>query len=750
MKLFFLILFPFALLAQMPTTTKYWNASTNNIIVVGTDTLIAIGTDTIKLSNIDWSINGYIQGIPLKTKATFTQYHNSIAVDTVFFNRNVHPCTVFGNVDYLNQIYFKFTNAVLDVNGCEDVPKQITEIAIYDTALTGLNIKYASVYFGVPDKDLTALEVGAGKTYATVQLAVTAATAGDTIYIYSQQVYNETSFISVGKTVHLKGVGYWQNEQGGSSAYAFLLSNASGTSISGMTYANDGTRTYFIFDNGTDQEVYLSNNYLNLNSYLNYRTTTSTGWTMNNCVTNKMRWLPGITITSCYLMNNYDSKCTLPLVLTNNLCTNLNGQPIFRIGSASCISKGNTYKVKNDAFQIALTHAGDSLSMRHDTLISDDTAIESYITKLDTSTGYTLYIYDCYFINNIATGNAFIRVYNVGFECISNSFICNFPTAFSNAYFTHYSGVYNVQPCKMNYNYSYSNYMTGNGLFVGAEDTTTNVWNGCEIIGNHVIAGFNYNPLATGFYHNIFYNNGYNAVIKYNISEDGQYGYVIKNGKNNLPYTSGGVFYNLAINCTRGFHFAGMSDCNIYNNTVVNDINHSTNSMIGFYVQGNNEEIADSIRWSKNLTFRNNLYFTDLVNTSIAYYLVIQDGTERNGITIENALVYGSNEILWVGGQNYTALAECQDSSWLANSINANPSLTNEYRLKNGSVALGSGLKLPYPYNIGLLENRQPLAPTTINQGNIWDLGAYPRNIRYPLISNGKIVTINNQILVTE
>jgi len=175
------------------TGTKYFKGKK------GVADLLITGYDF----DTDWT-----KGFPYKTAATVSAPAGNatlIASDlNNFFYTGGIPNQIpvvsfFENVDYAGKI-FCLHNAqqvvsvpiethitgVFEDYDMEVVQPSVQKIVLYNTVKTGADLTTVNNYFSVPTKQASNIrEVGSGKTYATISAAITAATAGDRIYIYS-------------------------------------------------------------------------------------------------------------------------------------------------------------------------------------------------------------------------------------------------------------------------------------------------------------------------------------------------------------------------------------------------------------------------------------------------------------------------------------------------------------------------------------------------------------------------------------
>lgn len=111
--------------------------------------------------------------------------------------------------------------------------------------------------------------------------------------------------------------------------------------------------------------------------------------------------------------------------------------------------------------------------------------------------------------------------------------------------------------------------------------------------------------------HGIFTGHNINVMIKYNYVDHAPMGIIRKSG-NNMSNTSGGVAYNIVKGGAVGIVVKGMSNVNIYNNTVYGDrttsqtwrplVNIYTNTDFGVYSVAHGTKIFNNIFYTKYRT----------------------------------------------------------------------------------------------------------------------------------------------------
>jgi len=203
------------------------------------------------LDIINNDLDSTLVGFPYKSTALVAQKvanfglipdNNNFWFDSGGTPNQIPVHCLYENVDYNNQTFCKHEAQVLDSNGFETTSGKVINICTYSAALTGANLTAANTYFGVTAKPVSNVrEVGVGKTYATIQAAHTAMTAGDTILVYSG-AYNETTILTISKSATIIGVGFVKIKATGGFQDVYFQTASASNSIKGVMF-NGGTVT---------------------------------------------------------------------------------------------------------------------------------------------------------------------------------------------------------------------------------------------------------------------------------------------------------------------------------------------------------------------------------------------------------------------------------------------------------------------------------------------------------------------------
>lgn len=203
------------------------------------------------LDIINNDLDSTLLGFPYKSTAFVAQKVANYGLipdnNNFWFNSGGTPNQIpvhclFQNIDYNNQTFCLHEAQALDANGFEVISGKVLEICTYSSALIGANLTAANTYFGTPTKQVSNIrEVGVGKTYSTIQAAVNAMTAGDTIYVYSG-AYNETTTLTITKSATIIGLGLVKIKATGGFQDVYFQTASSSNSIKGVMF-NGGTVT---------------------------------------------------------------------------------------------------------------------------------------------------------------------------------------------------------------------------------------------------------------------------------------------------------------------------------------------------------------------------------------------------------------------------------------------------------------------------------------------------------------------------
>lgn len=164
---------------------------------------------------------------------------------------------------------------------------------------------------------------------------------------------------------------------------------------------------------------------------------------------------------------------------------------------------------------------------------------------------------------------------------------------------------------------------TGYGIGVGTENSSAanNLLDGAVIQGNRLFGSRYWNPALTVSTHGLFVGWNKNANVYGNLVDGAGFGIVLKSGGEN--YASGGVFYNIVVNClSDGIYMKGASSVPVYNNVVYADPSLTPRNGIHFGVNNS------AIECSTNGVAKNNVVFQ---NPNTIYGAINLDADSTNG-----------------------------------------------------------------------------------------------------------------------
>jgi hypothetical protein len=147
--------------------------------------------------------------------------------------------SLFQNVDYAGKLFSRHYTQTVDPNGVETYEARVWQTVLYNNVKTGVDLVKCNPYFKVPAKLTTGFrEVGAG-TYSSLKTAITAASPGETIYLYTQNLVDDLS--SINKSVTIKGLGLVNLSTTAGQTYMANLNQANIT-IEGIIFNNNNNQ----------------------------------------------------------------------------------------------------------------------------------------------------------------------------------------------------------------------------------------------------------------------------------------------------------------------------------------------------------------------------------------------------------------------------------------------------------------------------------------------------------------------------
>lgn len=696
------------------------------------------------ITNYDFP-TGWTYGLPYKSAATISAPANDMElwaydVDSFLYDGNHNPrqipvVSLFQNIDYANRLFCKHEAQVLNGNGVETYAPRVSQIVLYRAVKTNTQLTICNNHFDVPVKSVTHIrQVGAGKIYSTIQSAINAANAKDTIYIYTG-VFNESNYISITKNITIIGLGYVRVKQASSVAvfyntYAtFTINNiiidAEGKTTRAIaleSQASDHLDTitinrcffYNIKDNVINGNIgydYMFSNVIFHKATYGIITCNARDVVINGCYGINMSFIVSLNCNFKYnrIINNYD-------ITTNRILTVGNGSVTC---SYNTISTSSTFlysfgEVANRIVEdycyndITLTDRGTSidecaiylqnsfLETRHTTITHNVVNQIGSLLDDNKTRVFTIFNNNTIIRNNIINTSSHYNIYHISVL-----------PATTNLY-----RIINIDN-----NYIHSNFTGGSSIIItiGAEIAMDNFSNNSTIIGNVIIN----NGSNTGL-HGILSNCGTNISVKYNNIYGCYYGIIIKTGQNAYSYTTEGVYSNIINNCAQGIIIKGVSGINVFNNTIINSLIYGISCLENNVLAGN--------QYTENSIIKNNIFFN---SESVGALVQFDQHAADNGCLAENNILYGGQYFIIAGGSNYSSFLAAQAAGLLSYCLNENPNLKSATELWSTTPITSIAEDLGSPYNVGLDTISTWGSPTTIpvittkNQPATWQIGAY-------------------------
>jgi hypothetical protein len=691
----------------VPTTDLlgYWSASRDGIITGDTILLKSVtGVVVAKLAitGRDWTD----RFIPLKTAATF-KWVGTPTIDTAFWKHDIYPTTVFSDIDYNHQTFFKVLTQTLDGNGVETISSRITEIAIYSVAKATTDLATLTAYFSVPSIATTGViwvsKTGNNTTgngskaspYLTINKANTQATTGDTVYVTSGY-YREVDYLYISKAAVFQGVGRIYVTSDGAD-YVLRTSLTTGANMKCMMF--DGQTKAFAH--------YLSGSI-----------------TLNNC------YFTGGPFASraVNVVNNCRVDQEFHFVTGNTTVTN----SFFNTTKKSDLgTNGNSYSFTNSIFnlntttQIGIDIAGNcSMTLKgcRVNFVTGTYGITSSTTKTGSIFSAT---YCSFYPTNITYTSIYLRDYpftsvlldrctldnksNQVFVNLVNQLdvdITNCTMISDILYPIMVSTATQATNVNISSNFIKANYQDGYAIKVGSETTATgnDVMDSVKIERNIIYGQKYYNSSATPGCHGIFVGfQGTKVRIRYNNVIGTGIGIITKGS--NTDGTNTIISYNLVKDSyLEALYTKGVDKVKFYNNTTVNNSKE-------FYASVNTG--SDAVN---DIEVKNNIFY----NTS-GYIYVFDLGSYSLPNVIDYNTVYFTDKLCILSAD--VTWPELQLAGYDVHSYNQNPNFTSASQL--WPITQFDGADLTSTYNTGLdISTSWPIVVTK-QQGATWQIGAY-------------------------
>ena len=690
-----------------------------DIVVVGSDTTLEGNTDYI-LTFVDFDIT--LDYLPLKSKVRL----------------NDQPlCTFFQNANYADTSFALIAEHTLNADLTEDLPSRITEIWHYTTPTPDVN-NYAET---PPKATVDFIDVT-----TTIQAAINAASAGDTIYIPSG-VYNEGNYLSVNKdNIYIQGIGAVTITSSGETSYNVFFFNDTkafnNITIDGLNSDQRGLTInskkvsvnncaivnhtfYHIFRNGTNSQI---------NNSIFYSTSINTAFSFNS-----------------YPYSSSMNECLIYGNSTNELFYKFNTNDTSKLSVTYC-----DFELK----QTDEIYIGSSnLDFNYNNILADTSTVKMIKFLSSTADKTHLIKGNSFDINGYSEGFGLLNIGldNYDFNINNNTLLTNGGGGLNFNFIQCTSGTDNSFSITDNF----FDIKNGNAIYIDNIDagnsidisnnriysrtaTTNDSWFTVRIdnlpddiepiFSGNVIR----NPISFGSIFGghacLFVNNTINATFKNDSLFGAGLGAIIyKNdgGENTDALIQGNVVDNILIK--------GQRKVNIYNNTF------NGSDYYGLRIM-ENQDVGAVDKRADSCEVYNNI-FNDC---DTALFISNENGLAANTMS-DNNMFFGFNSFMVYSGTQQTFSWWQTNFSQDLNSFNTDPLLSAALCPASNSPAVFAGLNLGSPYNQGLVCGTSFPNPTLRNQTTqFFTIGAYvvdkPINSVVRIIGGGMWI-YNNSIV---
>jgi hypothetical protein len=529
------------------------------------------------------------------------------------------------------------------------------------------------------DANTTAQAVSKATPWLTLNGAEAKAANGDTV-IVNGGTYTETS--TTNGWIITKGI-TWTNDgdvivqNGGTSKLLWSINSTGTAHITGFTFDAQSTQSdNVLIGSGSTGLIFTGCSFINSVDYcirlasssspvvtINTSTiTVAAGVAFNFGNAGGTLNVVGSTVTHSGGWAMVQSLVSSTLNYTNNTTTMTPNYYGFDIVGGSYTLSGGTLTCHGTPYNLILAQSGVGTLNMSGLTISIDGVYQDSIINLPVKE-WTVSITGNTITSTANQTASFIAIASQNAPVVSNNTIVTGTT--NNIYiiniFSH-TGSSSVVTVANNTITHYSIH----GVFIctGADTApaTSNVYTG-TVSGNKLY-GVLYNNPATASVdvHGILVGYNNNVAVYNNLINGTGYGPVIKHdGSANAVYSSGGVYYNLLINCrgNSGIRIKGAKNVPIYNNVIYNDLAYT--GFDGISVSINAAGELGSCIAKNNIFYGNPAYAlrVDATSTLISDYNCIY------GISS------GSTGL--VGATAYATLSNWQAVGYDVHSVNSNP-----------------------------------------------------------------------------
>lgn len=400
-----------------------------------------------------------------------------------------------------------------------------------------------------------------------------------------------------------------------------------------------------------------------------------------------------------------------------------------------------------------ITYLADTTTRHFLAVIDDTNSYEGTLTLTNNTFNLGAYTYitsTAAMFNIIGNNNAFTFIFNnnsvigtsasivkpvirysnqLGYQCNNNIFMLIQATSIYSIMTVSQTTRDNTGVMECKNNLIRVNNELGNYVLQFGGDTTSGANNnrikGLDISGNIIYGHRYYTPTSTTIVHTIFVGHQVDYVIKYNTVIGSGYGIVVKHN-NVSSMASGGVFYNVVIDCIDAVHIKGINALKCYGNTLINTLPQR----LSLIIVTCNPDATGSIT---GIDIKNNvLYAVNSASQVLIKKQILPTG-QTVSIDCDFNVLYtdNSNTIASADGE-FISLANWRALGYDVNSLNAIPELVNLSSMSQfnprpilNSNVLNVGTNLGTVYNYGIDPSSEPPLIVTIQQDSSWDCGAY-------------------------
>lgn len=696
--------------------------------------------------------SNWTKGFPYKSVATISAPVadailiaadvNNFLYDVGETPNEIPVVSFFQDIDYEHKLFCRHLSQRLDENSTEATEPRILDIVLYNTIKSGNDLTVCQNYYEVPTEDLTALKVGSGKTYTTIDAAIIAASPNNNIYVYGNVIFEENNAIRnslrINKNVNIVSLGrntitanvagdrviWFENST--VSIEGFIVD---GQALHRCSYFDGGSSTIErckLFNASTGAANYTidGNNGIGFVNNSVVIGTVGAGWTIRNRGANldvDTSYIDGKGLYTFYTLNgsgttqwNYKHNKILTDCTTYDFYLRSSG--LYEIFDNNIIFNSGT--TNSIAFELG-GFTGDFNMKRN--ICNFDSNYSSAI-KLITDSTFDIDISDNKFNYSTQLDNGVsIEILDQSNPIVSNNTFTSALSTRFNYIWIHNTVNSDFGNAELNYNSFFIKNKDGHCIYFGHENRPTfeNTIT-ADIIGNRVFGARYYNPSeADVVIHALFAGYVKNVNFKYNYVNGSGIAIIAKGTTTNL-YTDGGIFYNVLIDDYQNIRVKGVSGIKAYGNSIYNSLAFL---IYGLYVTNNLGADPGGIDFKNNIIyFNDDSTVRELINVLDDNYI-----SDYNIIKSES-----SNDIIVVDAVTKT-FAEYQGLGFDVNSQNIDPLYDNltKLTLEDDSPAIGNGTDLGTTYKTGLGSSTNwgdeniISSVVTKDQTVPWDIGAY-------------------------